>query len=331
MCILHLLRINSKKYTLMKLNFLKIGAVALTSLLIVTTSCSEEGIEITEEVNESQLPKDVLNKVLELKLDPKGFEVREVGNLDGTTRQVVITSGDMAMDKDRFLQIPAGNDGVSKQYQTEFIIDTDIHPEVNIIVYTGGPIFDGDNNLIVEGLSEAAQQGVKDAVENWNSVWGSKLKLKADFSASPNFDPDFYETAISIAPFLDGFSGFADFPDADGNPGDFLRISPGANAAAGFPDAIEHLITHELGHAIGFRHTDWNSRQSCVDQGLEDAPSVETDPPARIFGTLPSIPGILEQEDSIMNACFGETDGELNFFDENGLRRLYRGFSYGDY
>ncbi|WP_299433773.1 M57 family metalloprotease [uncultured Aquimarina sp.] len=310
----------------MKLNFLRIGAVALTSLLLTTTSCSDEGLEIAEEVNESQLPKDVLNKVLELKLDPNGFEVREVANLDGTIRQVVITSGDMAMDKDRFLQIPASKDGVSKQYQTEFIIDTDIHQEVNIIVYTGDQIFNGDTP-IVEGLSEAAQQGVKDAVENWNSVWGSKLKLTADFSSSPNFDSNFYETSIAVDLSLNGFGGFADFPDADGNPGNYLFISPGASSnAANFPDAIEHLITHELGHTIGFRHTDWNSRQSCVDQGLEDAPSVETNPPARIFGTLPSIPGILEQEDSIMNACFGETDGELNFFDENGLRNLYSSF-----
>ncbi|MDH7447301.1 M57 family metalloprotease [Aquimarina sp. 2201CG14-23] len=320
----------------MKSNFLKIGTVAVATLLFATTSCSDEGIEAGletgEEINASHLPKNVLNKVLELKMNPNEFEVEELVHLDGTVSEVIVTSGDMAMDKERFLGIPASTEGFAKQYRTEFIIDTNLHPEVNLFVYTGGPILvDGEPRLI--GFSAGAQQGIIDALENWNSV-RSGLTLKAEFSSNPNlFDENVHETFIAVNLTLPGFSGRAGFPDEAGNPGSFFIISPIANQAApNVPDAIEHLITHELGHAIGLRHTDWNSRQSCVDLGLEDAPSVETNAPDRIFGTLPSIPGIIEQEDSIMNACFGETDGELNFFDEFAIRNLYRrSFSYYNY
>lgn len=312
----------------MKTNFFKTRALAFASLLFVVTSCSDEGLGSFEETN-THLPKDILGKIQDLKLDPKGFEVQDVVYPDGTRTPVVLTN-DIAMEKERFMKIPSDENGISKQYQTEFLIDTDIHEEVNVIVYTGETIFEGDTP-IVTGLSDAAQQGVNDAIENWNAVWGSGIKMTVDFSSATSFDPDFYETFIVVNLSLNGFGGFADFPDAEGNPGNFVQISPNASDfAANAPNAIEHLITHELGHTLGFRHTDWNSRQSCVNLGLESAPSVENNPPMIIYGTLPSIPGILEQENSIMNACFNTdiTTGELNFFDQAALRLLYP-FRYG--
>ncbi len=307
----------------MKKIFLKIGLATLTTFSLLITSCSSEGVEITEEVSINELPNDVLTKIHDLKLNPKNFTVKDMGNLDGTTTQLVVISGDMAMKKSRFLKIGTDKGGISKQYQTEFLIDTDIHEEVNLIAYTGETIFtDGVPTAI--GLSEIAQRELINAVNTWNSVH-SKLKLKVDFTSEASFDLDFFETAILVSPTLDGLSGMAGFPDENGNPGDFLIISPDANQVSEeFSLIVRHLFTHELGHAIGFRHTDWNSRQSCVDSGSELETTVEDPAPEIIFGTLPSIPGVITQE-SVMNAChtIEQATGILNSFDEIALKNLY--------
>ncbi|WP_298545597.1 M57 family metalloprotease [uncultured Aquimarina sp.] len=305
----------------------KISVALISSLILI--SCSNDEINDTN-TSINELPKDVLKKLEDLQLSPKNFELKEFVYPDGNIEEIIITSGDMAMKKNRFLNIPAGTEGISKQYRTQFIVDINIHEEVNINAYIGDTIFI-DGLPRIAGLTEGAQQGIKDAVENWNSVFGSKLKLRVDFDSSLVFDEDFYEIAIANDLSLPGFGGFADFPDENGNPGAFVAIGSDANNfAAQFPDAIEHLVTHELGHTIGFRHTDWNTRQTCVDFGLEPEPSEEPNPPALIFGTLPSIPGVIEQSNSIMNACFGvrAVTGELNVFDKNGLRSLYPGFSF---
>ncbi|KZS38073.1 hypothetical protein AWE51_18685 [Aquimarina aggregata] len=299
----------------MKLNFFKTGIILLSTVTLLTTSCSNEEFGTPEQVNVTNLPDNVLNKVLDLQMDPSLFNYQEIQLFDGSTKKIVITSGDMAIDVDRFLAIPSNQGGLNaKQYRSQFLIDTDKYPTVDIIAFIGeGPF----------GLSQLAQDGLVAAVQNWNEV-SSKLELTLTFTTEPTFDSDVFEIRVNTASDINS-DGLADFPNAEGKPGPFVLINSRVNA--NFPDGFEHLLTHEIGHAIGFRHTDWNSRQSCVDQGLETESTVENDlpVPSIIFGTLPSIPGILEQENSIMNACFNfrTTDGELNFNDRSGLRFLY--------
>ncbi|MCX4242072.1 zinc-dependent metalloprotease [Paraliomyxa miuraensis] len=57
-----------------------------------------------------------------------------------------------------------------------------------------------------------------------------------------------------------GAGGSAGFPSG-GSPYSQVRLNSGL---AGYDlDVHEHVATHEVGHAIGFRHTDWKTRSSC--------------------------------------------------------------------
>jgi hypothetical protein len=66
------------------------------------------------------------------------------------------------------------------------------------------------------------------------------------------------------------------FPDAAGNPspGFTLSNSSCATTYINSVDKADEVIAHEMGHCIGFRHTDYKRRASCGPGGGESAGSI---------------------------------------------------------
>lgn len=63
------------------------------------------------------------------------------------------------------------------------------------------------------------------------------------------------------------------FPDDDGNPSPGFTLSNSSCAISyiSTADKADEVIAHEIGHCIGFRHTDYKSRASCGPGGGESA------------------------------------------------------------
>lgn len=81
---------------------------------------------------------------------------------------------------------------------------------------------------------------------------------------------------------------------------------------------MEHVITHELGHTVGFRHSDYFNRSiSCGRGGNEGSAGV-----GAIH--IPGTPTGATVGDSIMNSCFRSSEtGEFTSTDVTALRELY--------
>lgn len=112
-----------------------------------------------------------------------------------------------------------------------------------------------------------------------------------------------------------GSGGSAGFPSG-GQP--FGAINIGTGTAQFGTNTVEHVITHELGHTLGFRHSDYFNRSiSCGTGGNEGGGGV-----GAIH--IPGTPTGATVGGSIMNSCFrSNEDGEFTSSDRTALRRLY--------
>lgn len=112
-----------------------------------------------------------------------------------------------------------------------------------------------------------------------------------------------------------GNGGVAGFPNSSGQPNKFVQIYGIEQFST---NVNEHLITHEIGHSVGFRHSDWFDRLSCPSssQGNEGTGS---DGAIYISGTPTG-----RDLSSVMQACFSKSvSGNFNANDITALRSMY--------
>jgi hypothetical protein len=122
-------------------------------------------------------------------------------------------------------------------------------------------------------------------------------------------------TATINARTTTGTGGSAGFPSG-GKPYGTINIGTGLQNYS--DDVNEHVITHELGHCIGFRHSDYYNRAiSCGSGGNEGASTV-----GAIH--IPGTPTTATVGGSVMNSCFRSTEtGEWTSSDKTALNYLY--------
>jgi len=115
-----------------------------------------------------------------------------------------------------------------------------------------------------------------------------------------------------------GTGGSSGFPSG-GRPFNTINIGSGLQSGTFSTDTVEHVITHELGHTVGFRHSDYFNRAiSCGG-----SPSNEGQ--AGVGAILvPGTPSGATVGGSIMNSCFRQSEtGEFTSTDITALNAIY--------
>jgi hypothetical protein len=149
--------------------------------------------------------------------------------------------------------------------------------------------------------------GLDLAIENYNSQG-----LRITFARGSASDCD----ATISAKTMNGTGGSAGFPTG-GKPYGTINIGTGLQNYS--DDVNEHVITHELGHCIGFRHSDYYNRSiscggSATNEGASNVGAIH----------IPGTPTTANVGGSIMNSCFRSTEsGEWSSSDRTALSYLY--------
>lgn len=265
--------------------------------LLAFASCEKdqvsESIPENSEIYQEQISPQIREKISDLNFNSKHIEKNKMMLPDGSFVDNYLIEGDIAMSEEQIFSMSSAS-VTDKQYRTYNLVSTP--RTINVIGYTGGS----------QALSSKQRTALQYALGNYNSLnIGITFTLNFGTNYSP-YDIVVYQTNNGEA------GGVAGFPSG-GNPYKFVQIFSGMQNYD--TNTNEHVITHEIGHAVGLRHTDWFSRQSCGQSGE----AAGADGAVRIPGTPSGY-----DSNSIMLACFGGSeDGEFGYYDTVALDYLY--------
>ena len=264
---------------------------------ILFTSCEKDELsspDQTEALNiDSEVPESVLQKIASLHFNPEGARVGKIVLPGGGIEKTYIVEGDIVLSANQLNNMSSSNIQ-DKQYRTNNLVSN--NRTIRVIGYTGGS----------QALTSKQRTALQYAIANYNAL-NIGLSFTLTFGTSySSYDIVVYQTSNGQA------GGVAGFP-SNGNPYKYVQIFNGMEQYS--VDTNEHVMTHEIGHTLGMRHTDWFSRQSCGQSGE----AAGSDGAVHIPGTPTGY-----DSSSVMLACFGANeDGEFGSYDRVAFEYLY--------
>ncbi|NJM79162.1 MAG: peptidase M10 [Flavobacterium sp.] len=284
--------------------------ISIMSILACNTESVEEPVnDLTEFYSldaggEKVTDQVTLDLITSLEIDAGSVKTKVFINPDGTSEERIVIGGDIALTLAELLELKNNVDN-ARQYST-FNLVSSANRSIDILGFTGGN----------QALSTKAQNGLRNAVNNYNRLSGSTLRFTLTFGSSQtainNADMVVFDDTVNNTGNTGGLAGF---PSSSGLPNKFVRIF---NLESFTTDVNEHVITHEIGHSIGLRHTDWFDRLSCPA-------SIRGNEGEGTIGAV-QIPGTPSGRDltSIMQACFpSNSNGEFNSNDVIAVETIY--------
>ncbi|KQM77078.1 hypothetical protein ASE74_17595 [Pedobacter sp. Leaf216] len=273
--------------------FLSMAALCL--LFTTLYSCKSNNTESAVE-NKTDISADKLSQIKSL-----GFSTDNLRKID----EGYLVEGDILLTEDNLTETSTGanlNIAETEQYRTTNVVKS--LPRVITVSVTN--------------LPQVYSDAVNTMISRYNSLGLRITFQRASAGTTGN---------INVIGFNEGPSGgfitlgSAGFPTSSGKPFNQIKMNTNAAAYGSNPDLLylASVIQHEVGHCIGFRHTDYMNRAfSCGASGAgnEGASNVGA---VRIPGT-PSNPDAA----SFMLACSNGGNRTFNANDVIAVNYLYK-------
>lgn len=281
---------------MLKLRFPLMSAVALLASVFIWSSCAQDDVTPTT---------DEISDEVSAKFEELGFDVSDIQKstrknpISGEVESGYLLENDIMITGALFeemLESKIAHEGAcGEQYRTNNLVSS---PQtITVLGYTGGG----------NALDNTMRTALSWAVDNYNA-----LNIGLNFSLS--YGTNFSNSDIVVYRVSGGGGGSAGFPSG-GNPYKWVQIQSGTSSYG--TNTTEHVITHEIGHTLGLRHTDYFNRSlSCGSGGNEGSGGVGA---VHIPGTPTGF-----DANSIMLSCFSANeDGEFGNYDRVALEYLY--------
>ena len=264
--------------------------LAIVCLTLLSVSCKRENL-----ITKNDISQDVLQKI-----SAQGFSTENVRKVDNgylVEGDIVLTEQNLnAQSTSPTLMIAK-----TEQYRTTNLVKA--LPRVITISVSG----------TLAGLT-VWSNATDEFIRRYNAL-GLQFTLQR-VSIGGNVDIVGFNEGPSGGYITLGSSGF---PDAAGNPYPQIKMNTNAQAYGSNPNQgyITSVLQHELGHCIGFRHTDYFNRAlSC---GGHKSNERDAGVGAILINGTPS--GF--DSESFMLACSAGTDRTFNPNDVIALNYLY--------
>jgi hypothetical protein len=259
------------------------NAVVLLTLTAVIYSCQKKSETVKDEVSQ-----EVLNQIAAMGFNNEGVLAADGGYL--VEGDIFIPSSDLG----KKINSPALVVASEEQYRT-----------TNLVSVSGGS---RTINVSINTTASYFVNALDEAINRYNAE-NLTLRFQRVTGTGDINIVTYYQVSNTL--------GSAGFPSG-GNPYNEIRMNTYWYSASTNVNYLATIIAHEMGHCIGFRHTDYMSRQySCGGRKYNEGAST--------VGAI-HIPGTPTGPDpnSWMLACIGSgVNRPFNTNDKTALNYLY--------
>lgn len=275
------------------MNRTKSFLIAALAVVISFTACDDSVMEAADEVSPEVLTK----------LAAAGFNISDQAPLN--FEEGYLVEGDIYIPASQIDALSAGERlPIEEQYSTNNLVSTGGSRTITVYAPTGR-----------KGYSAGMIAGLDLAIARFNAQ-----NLEISFQRTTNRNADIEMKRLSKRDERRGVLGSAGFPTSSGDPYGQILMSGILESSYGLStEGIATIIAHEMGHCVGFRHTDYFDRSISCGGGTAN----EGDGGVGA-NHIPGTPtGASAAQKSWMLACTDGGDRPFNNDDQTALDYLY--------